>query len=270
MEECCGAVAQTIFKMNFYTEEKPDIWWQDGMRYVYDYITTAQEQPDPLIGSMSCSKYEGINFAWGGSLSNSFKSLIKSKGKKVWFYAGGPFDVPEIHIPDLVFCEDKWSQKEFRKRGVNAKIAFGINTKTYYKIPNIKKEWEYIYPAAFAGWKRHDLFIEKVTDEAARSLCVGEMQEHEKHIYEKCMKYNITVMPKVPPYVVNWLYNQSEKVYLPADIMGGCQRAVWEAKHIGLQVEVAEDNPRLLEMLEQPVKTEEDYLQDVLKEIDKL
>jgi hypothetical protein len=192
------------------------------------------------------------------------------EAKKVWFYAGGGLDLPIIHRFDLVFCEDKWTQREFRKRGVDAKIAFGINTQIYHEIKGIKKAWEYIYPAAFAAWKRHNLFINKVTNEATTGICVGQIVENERWIFDGCIEAGMTVLPKVTPEVVNYLYNQSDKVYLPASLWGGCQRALMEARHLGLKVIVEEDNPRLMEMLNEEARSEKDYLDMVIKEIKNL
>lgn len=51
----------------------------------------------------------------------------------------------------------------------------------------------------------------------------------------------------------------SKMVYIPASLQGGGKRAVWEAKACGVPVEVAEDNPKLLELASSPVENQEDY-----------
>lgn len=45
-----------------------------------------------------------------------------------------------------------------------------------------------------------------------------------------------------------YLINASETVYVAADVNGGCQRTVLEAKACGIPVEVDSDSPKLLEL----------------------
>jgi hypothetical protein len=62
-----------------------------------------------------------------------------------------------------------------------------------------------------------------------------------------------------PPKDLREFILASKKVYIPASLQGGGERAVWEAKACGVPVEVAEDNPKLVELASSPVQNQEDY-----------
>ena len=57
----------------------------------------------------------------------------------------------------------------------------------------------------------------------------------------------------VEPKKLMCLYNLASTVYIPADVMGGGERAVLEARACGRHVEVSEDNPKLQELLTCPI-----------------
>lgn len=222
-----------------------DEYWNDGLKAAIDILSERNEVRKqngfykPYIADFV--------LVWGAFGSPQQQWVMGSPFKKGICVAGGPVDHPDIHKFDVVFVETKWHQREFRKRGVDAKIAFGTNTELFYNM-NIERQIDRIYPAAFALWKRHDMFVSL----PGRKLAVGYMQpnEHEKECYEVCvLDKETTVMPRVTPDVLAWLYNQSKKVSITSTVVGGGERTVLEGLACGCEVEVPEDNPKLIELL---------------------
>jgi len=210
---------------------------------------------------------------WGALGSEQANFVVSLQDiKKGICVGGGPVNHPNIHQFDIVFVESPWYVKECRKLGVDAKLAFGTNTKLFKPIPNQSKLWKAIYPAAFAKWKRHKIFAEEW---GKKGLAVGYMQPNnwEKECYEICLKNGVTVLPRVMPEVLVWLYNASKLVHITADLMGGGERTVLEGLACGLSVRVERDNPKLMELLKINKKrlwTEEDYAQTLKKEIEEV
>jgi hypothetical protein len=244
-------------------------YWQDGLWSAIDIIRqTKLYQVYPV--NIREAVFPDINFdfvlVWG-ALGSKQVNLVKNlPNKKGICVAGGPINHPDVHAFDVVFAETSWHVREFRKIGVDAKLAFGTNTSLFKPYNNISKIWDRIYPAAFALWKRHDLFCAK----PGKKLAVGYIQpnNHEKECWEICLHCGVSVLPMVTPNVLVWLYNSAKVVSVTADLFGGGERAVLEGLACGLEVEVEQDNEKLVELLAEQKKhlsTEVDYAQ-ALKE----
>jgi len=62
-------------------------------------------------------------------------------------------------------------------------------------------------------------------------------------------------------------YNRAKIVYIPANIIGGGERAVLEARACGCKVEVEPDNPKLQELLNCPLWDTNYYTDQLVKGI---
>jgi len=222
-----------------------DDYWNDGLKRAIDVLGE----------SWNVRKQNGywkpyitdFILVWGAFGSNQDSWICDLPFKKGICVAGGLIDHPNVHKYDVVFVETKWHQREFRKIGINAKVAFGTNTDLFYNM-GMPRTIDYLYPAAFALWKRHEKFLEHMGSKVA----VGYIQPggHEKECYERCIEHpETTVLPRVKPDVLAWLYNQAKSVAIPSTINGGGERTVLEALACGCEVSVASDNPKLRELL---------------------
>ena len=66
---------------------------------------------------------------------------------------------------------------------------------------------------------------------------------------------------------MNLIYNLSKNVYIPANIIGGGERAVLEARACNIPVEVEDDNPKLKELLYSPILDHHYYARQIEKGI---
>jgi len=236
-------------------------YWRDGLRAALSILEKDWdiEYYNFFNSAVSVPK-SNFTLVWGAFGSPQVSYVAQLDCKKGICVAGGQVH-PDVHKFDVVFVETLWHIREFRKIGIDAKLAFGTNTALFVPIPEQKKAFRAIYPAAFARWKRHQIFAKKY---GRQGLAVGYIQPNgwEYECVEVCLENGVTVLPMVTPEVLVWLYNASKRVHITSDIWGGGERAVLEGLACGLDVRVEKDNPKLVELLAENKKklwTESDY-----------
>jgi hypothetical protein len=181
-------------------------------------------------------------FGWGTSYDRweeiqEYNSVTPDK--KILLYAGGPVNVPNAKRKfDQVVVENDSDAVYFP----GSTVAFGTNTDVF-KPMKMNKLFPAFFPAAFAGWKHHELFSQAMP---VGSLAVGMPIEGEKQCYEVCIEHGHIVLPALPMTAMPYLYNQSKGVCITSDHMGGCQRAALEAMACGVPV-LATNNSKAAE-----------------------
>lgn len=220
--------------------------WNDGLKKAIDVLS---ERHDVKKQNGTYTNYLcDVVLVWGAL--GSWQSLVGAElpWTKAICLAGGSLDDPLIHKYDIVFVETTYQQRYLKQKGINARLAFGVNNDLFFNRRLPERPIDYLFPAAFAKWKRHEMFIKK----PGLKVAVGEMQPNgvEKECYEMCYENGVIVMPQIGYDAVSWLYNQSKNVYLPSEYYGGCERAVLEGLSCGCNVEVEPDNTKLTELLD--------------------
>lgn len=176
-----------------------------------------------------------VIFGWGTSFHH-WKEIEDSPAKKILLFAGGPYEAQNAQsIFEHIVVENEWDQSRFP----NSSVAFGTNTEVFKPIDGYQKMFPSLYPAAFAKWKRQDLWAKAMP---AGSLAVGQYQEHEKECYEVCREYGHITLPQIPMTLLPHLYNQTLGVCLTSEWFGGCQRAALEAMACNTPVLATNDN----------------------------
>lgn len=180
-----------------------------------------------------------------GSLDRPSFAGIKNFGVPTGLcFAGGPTSHPQLDNFDVVFVENQVYKEAFEKQGVNVHIAFGTNEDLFMPMPGLKKKWAGIYPAAFARWKRHDLFAQALGKDG---LALGKVNPEEIECLQVCYQNGVTVMPQVPYEILPYLYNQSTFAVITASTHGGSQRAVLEAMACNVWPIVMKDSEKCAE-----------------------
>lgn len=232
-------------------------FWMDGLWAALNFLEEDFEIERANIQKPDAVIEDNENFAdwdfvlgWGGFNSSVDKVLQQHNTKKGLCIGGNAF--PARNGYDILFYETKWVRDHLQLNMVTDKMvhAFGVNTDIFNKIdiptPIV---WDYIGVGAMANWKRW----EKMTEKHGMKLVVGEYQrgnpEESGSITTQLLKNNVMVSPMVNPYDLANLYHWSRTLYIPADVNGGGERAILEARACGLEVEVEDDNPKLQELL---------------------
>lgn len=238
-------------KVLFVYDMKDDIYWLDGL---YAALNLLEEdfEIEKCNLQVTNPEYRHYDFVlgWGafGSRVDQVMQRFSDKQKGLCI-AGNATPPTGASNYDVLFYETKWyrPQIDFHPNIVQ---AFGINSDIFNTIdiptPIV---WDYIGAGSLASWKRW----EKMTEKAGNRLVIGQYQVDNEaesgEIAKTLLKGGVMVAPMVNPFDLAMLYHYSRTAYIPADISGGGERSVLEARACGLTVEVELDNPKLNELL---------------------
>ena len=170
---------------------------------------------------------------------------------------------------NILFYETKWyrSQIDFHD---NIWQAFGVNTDLFNTIDiSTPVVWDYIGVGALANWKRWD----RMTKKQGNRLVVGEYQKENEEeslaIAQNLLREGVMVSDSVHPFDLVNFYHWSRTLYIPADVTGGGERAILEARSCGLEVEIEDDNDKLRELLDCDIPSHHDYYKQLKKGIER-
>lgn len=238
--------------------------WKDGL---WKALTILSRDYTVEIYNMlnSTPPFNRYDFALGwGAFGSPVDQLLRDvKCKKGLCIAGITPPHQFYRNYDVLFYETEWFG-EFIKDHPNKVHAFGVNT-DIYKLLKRKKFWDYVTVGAFALWKRQDL----IADKPGLRLAIGEIQRgnpmESLKIISRLLGSGVMVSDMVEPKKLAKIYNMAKTVYIPADVNGGGERAVLEARACGVNVEIEKDNPKLAELLVSPI-WDQNYYANKLKE----
>jgi glycosyltransferase involved in cell wall biosynthesis len=189
----------------------------------HDYID-AYLSPDP---AKAVREWNPDVILFFGDFSRPIMgALADMKVPKAICYSGGRF-TEYATVPDLVFTESKSYIPWMKANGVKQVIqAFGTNTKLFKPYPDQPKFFDAFFPATFAGWKRHDLFVDAM---GKRGVTCGWWQENEMGIVENIMKRGTGILHHQMAESMALLYSMAKTVVVTSSDVGGSQRTVLEA-----------------------------------------
>lgn len=245
--------------MFIYDHEYPHLWkdglWAAIQLLEKDFeVITYNLQTDQLPSNETFDMVLG----WGGFESPVDKKVRSMEGKPRGLCIGGNA-FPPIHgyQYDVLFYETDW-YKQFVEDHPNARKAFGVNTKIYYPMKT-DKIFDVISVGAFANWKRQYL-LKKFS---GHRFAIGQIQrnnpDESMSIIIPLLADGVIISDMVEPEQLAKFYNASHICYIPAELNGGGERAVLEARACGIRVDVELDNPKLQEMATCVLPTEVDY-----------
>lgn len=228
--------------------------WRDGLWAAlqllsYDYEITMHN----LWGNPMPVCFDDYNFALGwGAFGSPVDNYLYSTGIPKGLCIGGVAHAPETkHEYDVLFYETLWYKPQIEDHR-NIVHAFGVNTDIYKPIRR-KKIIDYITVGAFSYWKRQKMLLNK----KGTRLAIGEIQKgnisESLDIIGELLLDGVIISDMLLPDKLAEFYNMSKCAYIPANIAGGGERAVLEARACGIPVEVENDNPKLLELASCPI-----------------
>lgn len=253
-------------------DHKNENLWRDGLWAALNLLKdTFNIQFHNLKNASPVVDFNGFDFilGWGGFNSPVDHFLHKLKDSysnyKYGLCIGGNAFPPIFDGQyDVLFYETEW-YKPFIQSHPNIVHAFGINSNIYNPWKEAPIIWDWLSVGAFAYWKRHERILMK----SGTRLVVGEIQrdnwQESFDIISDLLLNGVGVTDMLYPTKLRNIYNCSGTVYIPADINGGGERAVLEARACGRPVEVEEDNPKLKELLNCQIWDEKYYANQLKK-----
>lgn len=238
-------------------------FWQDGLWAAMQEMSGIHDVSwlnlDSDYNTFDASKYNWV-IGWGafGSPADNYCKEITGV-KKALLLGGNASPIP-AHAEDynIIFYETDWIKKNYIS-SVKTRLvkAFGINTNIFEKL-ELDKIWDYLSVGAFAYWKHHEMLADKF----GNKICIGEIQRDNMResmdIITQLLKNNVAVSGMIEPEMLAKFYNMSNTVYVPADVNGGGERTVLEARACGCKIEI-ENNEKLQELIDGPIYTHIDY-----------
>lgn len=259
-------------KLLFVFDNKDEDKWQDGLwqalnrlqeNYGYEITKLNLAHPDYNIGS----DFDFI-LGWGGFNSPVDQFIQGKTGRdnvcslepmnyKKGLCIGGIINPPiGMEKYDVLFYETEWYRPTINLHPCIVH-AFGINEEIFnnrdYDLSEGVTLFDYCTVGAFADWKRQKLLSKK----EGRRIAVGDIQKNNMgesmDIVGDLILNGVAVMDMQDQYFIAQLYHLTRTVYIPANVIGGGERAVLEARACGRKVEIEPDNPKLSELLGVPV-----------------
>lgn len=255
-------------KILFIHENERDI--KDGLWAALELLKTDFDIERRHIYALEDSFEADFVLGWGafGSLVDQVLSTdSRKKGLCIGGTAGSP---NSINAYDVVFYETQWDYDTRLKQSGHDNLihAFGINTDIFKKNQICRVEiFDYLTVGAFSLWKRQHLISEKV----GLKMAVGQVQKNNLSesmgIVFSLLGEGVVVVDQVSEIKLAQIYNASRVVYLPAELHGGDERALLEARSCGCIVEIEDDNPKLKELLTAPIWDHKYYAEQLKKGI---
>lgn len=258
-------------KLLFLYELAPNLHCSDGLHaaleVLREYFDITKKNIKDGVPEMGGYDFVLGHGAWESQVEKTIRAhrhLIPKAGLCIGGNINPPYGIMEW---DALFCETNWYLPQIANHP-NASVAFGVNTDIFKNLGD-QDGWDgivfdYLGVGAFAKWKRWD----KMTHKKGNRLVVGEIQQfnpiESMSIVGHLIACGVGVIPNVEPEMLAKLYNISKMVYLPATDYGGGERAVWEAKACGANVEIEPDNLKLKELVDSPVLSHYDYAKELL------
>jgi len=262
-------------KILFVFDHKYENTWRDGLWAALNILKeNFNIQFHNLQNASPVADFSNFDFAlgWGGFNSPVDNFLHKLKGVypnfKYGLCIGGNAFPPMFDGQyDVLFFETEWYRPMIESHP-NIVHAFGVNTNIYSPWKEAPIIWDWLSVGAFSYWKRQT----KILSKTGTKFIVGEIQKENWQesfdIISDLLLNGVAVSDMVYPTKLRDIYNCSATVYIPADINGGGERSVLEARACGRPVEVEDDNPKLKGLLNCPLWDEKYYASQLRKGVE--
>lgn len=268
-----------------YRQEQPEKWL-DGLSaalmIVSDHFELVMLNLHDYRGTPVdyFSKQPPFDFVFGhGAFYSPADNFIRDYGGKKGLCLGGNASPIPAHNYDIIFYETDWVRNMYLTYAENGttkfKKAFGINSEIFLEHETVFNGmvfarpiiFDYLGVGSFSAWKRWNKF----KDLPGTKLVVGEYQHDNEPeslgIIRDLVANGVGCSPQVSAYDLANLYNISRTCYIPAEVNGGGERSVWEAKACGVQVVVEPDNPKLQELAGSDPKDHHWYAEQLIEGI---
>ena len=261
-------------KVLFVFDHKYENTWRDGLWAALNILKSDFNiQFHNLQNASPVVDFSGFDFilGWGGFNSPVDNFLHKLKDAypnfKYGLCIGGNAFPPVMDGQyDVLFYETHWYEPQLESHP-NKFHAFGVNTNIYHRqdSPII---WDWLSVGSFSYWKRHH----KILAKNGTKMVIGEIQrdnwQESFDIISDLLLGGAGVSDMLYPTKLRDIYNSSAVVYIPAEVNGGGERAVLEARACGRPVEIEKDNDKLKELLNCPLWDERYYASQLKKGIE--
>lgn len=222
--------------------------WSDGFVSAVNYINNNCE--DMELDMLNIADYKSmheinklkiydfyiIKSNWNWVVDNFFRNSTTKHLKSSIMISGStnPPKLSDMLFYNVLFYETEWYRSKIQKHP-NIIHAFGVDT-SVMKPREVKIEYDWISVGLNKPYKRFNL----LNNYEGNGLIVSDSKVDVKNaVTHDFVSYN----------ELSILYNKAKKCIMLSDVTGGGERCVLEARSCGLNVEIADDNPKLKELI---------------------
>lgn len=250
-----------------YEHEKPE-YWMDGLYNALKILSRYYniEYYNINGGKLRDTFFPDFILGWGAFGSRTDQWVQRKQQKKGLCIAGNTNPPTGADKYDVLFYETKWYREQI-KFHPNIVHAFGVNTEIYRPMW-MTRAFDFIGAGCLASWKRW----ERMNNKGGSRIVIGDYQRNNEaessRIALELLKGGVILSDQMSPLDLVKFINMADTAYVPSNIYGGGERFVMEAKACGLKVEVEDDNPKLLELVNSDVLTHTTYAEKLREGIE--
>ena len=194
---------------------------------------------------------------WGWIVDDLVRRHASVDGPPRGLLISGTADPPGprlMRFYDSLFFETRWYAP--RLRGHPRRIhAFGVDTRVMRPDARAVPDIDWLSVGAIRPYKRHD----RLLGEDGRRVVIGDLTTSDPEIAQTLVEGGVELHDFATYEELAGFYRRARNVLVAATTEGGGERSVLEARACGAVVHVADDNPKLRELVRQPAVWDHEY-----------
>jgi glycosyltransferase involved in cell wall biosynthesis len=214
------------------------------------------EQPQRLARLCDCDCLL-VKSNWGWIVDELVREHAPRKGPPRGLLISGTADPPRrrrMRFYDVLFYETHWYAPKLRRHPRRIH-AFGIDATVMRPEPAAERDIDWLSVGALRPYKRHERLLEK----PGRRVVIGDLNGADPAIVARLEQGGVEVLDFLAYDQLAAHYRRARAVLVAASLQGGGERSVLEARACGAEVHVLADNPKLLELVREPVVWDHEY-----------
>lgn len=239
--------------------------WHDGFTAAMDLISTTHEvqwlnvhphSPGASTAARRMFDSDALliksNFGWIPDESYMMMDICSTSRPPAALMVSGSIPPHPVDLKrfDLLFYETHWFHPHIR-RHPRAVHAFGIDTEVMHVPDPVRaheRDIDWLMVGRPAEFKHPEFLLRK----SGRRVLVGETAGAEGAV-KQLEDAGVEVHDFVPYENLADIYRRTKTLVMAAELQGGGERAVLEARAAGASVELLSDNPKLQEVAVGPI-----------------
>ena len=186
---------------------------------------------------------------WGWIVDEAVRSHCRSSSIPKGLMISGtarPPDARQMQFYEVLYYETQWYETQLQDHPHRVH-AFGIDTSVMRPQADTVRDIDWLSVGQVVGYKRH----ERLLDRSGVRIVVGDLLKADPKLLTALRQGGVQVIDFVDYTTLAEYYRRARNVLVACTLQGGGERAVLEARACGATVHVADDNPKLQQLLHQ-------------------
>lgn len=249
--------------------------WHDGFTAALDILKSKYNitlinlsEKEPLAEELDGYDFLLVKSNWNKIVDNYIRKEIKKINIPSGLMISGTGHPPSIR--EMMFYDVLWYETPIYKSRIskhpNIFHGFGIDTNVMYP-EKCTKIYDWLTIGGLWQYKRLELFV---LNEGKKLIIGDKNTTSAKKVMETLNMKDVEIIDFVTYNELRGYINKSKNVHISANINGGGERAVLEARACGVPVKIEKDNPKLAELLDTEIWSHKYYADQLQMGIESL